>query len=395
MLLWGSPGRLDAAGQPADDAPGNSDSDSDAPDSEPVDPLQIPTGDADQLMQFMQGLLRLPPQGETNEERMAYRERVFRTMIAAADRLRESNPSDRQLMTAIHYKLMTLQILARTDPAAGDALEKAIAEARADKRPAIARLGHRAHLDRMIQNWQSLGPQEKQTFAADLLGDLGRGEATASDVSMIRMAAARLEEVDPPFAEKLLDRAIAAMARQQKPELQEDLARLEGMLRRLRLPGSTLQLQGVLLDGTPLDWESYRGKVVLVDFWATWCGPCRAEVPNILQMYEAYHERGFDVLGISLDSTPQKAANYLAEMEIPWPTLYPAEGEPREWENPIARYYGISAIPTAILVDQRGKVVHMDARGSRLRQQLAELLGPPADRQERSEGDPSEADPSN
>jgi thiol-disulfide isomerase/thioredoxin len=151
------------------------------------------------------------------------------------------------------------------------------------------------------------------------------------------------------------------------------------MTRRLNLMGNPIEVTGTLLDGEQVDWESYRGKVVLVDFWATWCGPCRAEVPNILAMHKAYGSKGFDVLGVSLDQTPEDAQTYIEEQGIPWKSLFPEKEEDRGWANPLAKFYGINGIPTAILVDQEGKVVDMNARGERLQERLQELLGDPAE----------------
>jgi thiol-disulfide isomerase/thioredoxin len=90
-----------------------------------------------------------------------------------------------------------------------------------------------------------------------------------------------------------------------------------------------------MLDGSQLDWKSYRGKVVLVDFWATWCGPCRAEVPNVMKMYRDYHDKGFEVLGISLDDRREQAESYIKQEEIPWPTMFSDKSSERGWRHPM------------------------------------------------------------
>ena len=149
---------------------------------------------------------------------------------------------------------------------------------------------------------------------------------------------------------------------------------LEGAIRRLTLLGNPMELSGATVDGSPFDWESYRGKVVLVDFWATWCGPCRAEMPNVRRAYALYHNRGFDVIGVSLDRNRQTLEKYLQQEQLPWSTLHEPEAEGK---HPVAQYYGIMAIPTVFLVDRKGKVVSLRARGEELNRLLEELLGPP------------------
>jgi thiol-disulfide isomerase/thioredoxin len=156
-----------------------------------------------------------------------------------------------------------------------------------------------------------------------------------------------------------------------------DEANLAGMLRRMKLMGQPMEISGKTLDGKEIDWDSYRGKVVLVDFWASWCGPCRAELPNVLRLYKAYHDKGFDVLGISLDETQQAAVKGVKDANIPWPSIFPENEEERRWNHPLVRHYGIGGIPMAILVDQEGNVVHMQARGENLATELQRLLGDP------------------
>lgn len=144
----------------------------------------------------------------------------------------------------------------------------------------------------------------------------------------------------------------------------------EGAARRLKLPGNAMMIKGNKLDGKPFDWGAYKGKVVLVDFWATWCGPCVAEMPNIKKMYELYHDRGFEVVGISLDSDKDKPAKFMEKHNLPWTCVFNEKGA-----DSLADYYGIFFIPTVMLVDRDGKVVSMNARGPELGKQLEKLIG--------------------
>jgi len=149
---------------------------------------------------------------------------------------------------------------------------------------------------------------------------------------------------------------------------------MEGAGRRMSLLGKEISVKGTTLDGKEFDWSKYKGKVVLVDFWATWCGPCRAEIPNMKKMYKEYHGRGFEIVGISLDRTKDACTDYMDENKLPWVSLFdpePAKGAPR-----MTDYYGVFAIPQAILVDRDGKVVSLNARGAELDRQLEKLIGP-------------------
>lgn len=143
------------------------------------------------------------------------------------------------------------------------------------------------------------------------------------------------------------------------------------------LVGKTLELDGTTVDGLPFDWASYRGKIVLVDFWATWCGPCRAELPNVKEVYAKYRDQGFEIVGISLDTDRKKLQELIEQEEIAWANLF--DKDHAGWGNPLAKKYGIRAIPATLLVDREGKVVVTNARGKRLAEQVEKLLGEAAD----------------
>jgi thiol-disulfide isomerase/thioredoxin len=131
-----------------------------------------------------------------------------------------------------------------------------------------------------------------------------------------------------------------------------------------------MEISGTLLNGQPFNPKSLAGKVVLVDFWATWCGPCVAEIPNMLEQYEKYHAQGFEVIGISLDEEKDKVDAFIAEHKIPWPIIYVGKG----WQDPTAQFYGISGIPQLILIGRDGNVITLNARGKKLGDRLAELF---------------------
>ena len=143
--------------------------------------------------------------------------------------------------------------------------------------------------------------------------------------------------------------------------------------------GNPMELEGDVLGGGEFDWKSYRGKVVLVDFSATWCGPCVEEAPNVLNMYNTYKDKGFDVVAMSLDRTPEAAEEYVKANGIKWTTLFPKKEDDRYWNHPLVKHYGVTGIPTAILLDKDGKAVNMNARGPILQEELERLLGPAGD----------------
>lgn len=125
------------------------------------------------------------------------------------------------------------------------------------------------------------------------------------------------------------------------------------------------------LDGQPLSLERFKGKVVLVDFWATWCGPCKEELPNVIAAYQKFHGRGFEIVGISLDKSRDALTGFIKEKNMAWPQYFDGLG----WQNKLAQQYGINSIPATFLVGADGKIVAKNLRGAALDKKLAALLG--------------------
>lgn len=131
------------------------------------------------------------------------------------------------------------------------------------------------------------------------------------------------------------------------------------------------------IDGKPIDINAYKGKVLLIDFWATWCGPCRAELPGLLKVYEQYHPQGFEIVSISLDYKDRvdidKYKEWIGEKGMIWRHSYDGEG----WDTPMVKKYFVSSIPAPFMVGKDGNLIAFgeDCRGAKLEETVKNALG--------------------
>jgi peroxiredoxin len=137
------------------------------------------------------------------------------------------------------------------------------------------------------------------------------------------------------------------------------------------LVGKPFPFAGLTLDGTPLDLSRYQGKVVLVSFWATWCEPCKKEMPNQFDSYQKHYKDGFDVVAVSVDEDLEALANFVTKAKPPWAVVADVLAGK---QNSMAGKYGIQSLPASVLIDQQGKVAAVNCRGKELGEQLDKVL---------------------
>ncbi len=171
-----------------------------------------------------------------------------------------------------------------------------------------------------------------------------------------------LEEMKEGLA--MLDQALITSTYYQK--LSEKIAKLETVAVGKMAPDFTMNDT----EGNPVSLSSFKGKYLLVDFWASWCGPCRRENPHVVKLYAEFKDKGFDILGVSLDQKKDAWLKAIEEDKLTWNHVSDLKG----WGNEAAKLYAVSGIPHTVLLDKDGKIIAKNLRGDDLHNKVAELL---------------------
>ncbi len=329
---------------------------------EKPDPFVVPEGTPEELIEFIDKVRKTPLK---NPRQFA---RAREALIRAAEHVIAAQPEEKTALKAIQIKMQLLGGREKLDGFADELAE--------DGHEKYARMVRRAGLRLDMARCERREPRNRKKTIAAVLRFLEKHSPPEAADAPLAEKAGQLAELtgDNKFASETYRAAAESFAGVKDEKLAKFAQTLGGVSRRLALPGKEISIQGGLLDGGEFDWSKYDGKVVLVNFWATWSGSSVADLRKLEKYYRRYHDKGFDIVGISCDSRPADLKQFVAERKIPWAIVY-GEEEP----SPTVAHYGITDIPTNVLIGRHGKVIMLDARGLKLKNKLLEIFGPAED----------------
>lgn len=342
-----------------------------------ADPFAVPEGTPAELFAYIEGLSKAVPEKRDRDSVIEFITKLGKARNAACEKIFASaaaTAEDKQKAAVILLSTTAQMAVRFGDQQAFKTMGELPAKFQAMNLPQIA-----AEAETAVMQVNLLGAMQGVPGAPPLdeaikaMKPLVEKTPDMESFALVNMVVTALSQTGKTAeAAEMCQWAVKVFANSPEEKIKEQLPRFEGIARRMQLPGNTMTIKGTLMDGKPYDLATQKGKVVLVQFWATWCEPCIQEIFNVLKYYKLYHDLGFEVIGISIDEDKAQLDAFLKESKLPWPIMLDAKTP----ESNAARY-GAYSVPVLILVDQQGKVVSLNARGPQLGIELEKLLGPP------------------
>lgn len=335
-----------------------------------------------ELFDSVRTLERHLSRGETEDAREEDYRKSRRKILEIADELLSRDLEERLHYGAVLVQFDALSELINVDTPGALASMKATASGYlADDDADIVRVA-REHLLMLETLHLADGEQVDVERLLELLGNYlaaaqeDNRRLKQADLMLVRQVASGLENAGRYEAARqvyqLAGTAFNQAATEAVRQTAEEIS--ANGLKRIGLVGEPLELSGTLIDRGEFDWRRYEGKVVLVDFWASWCSPCVREFPALKQKYAKRREQGFEIVSICLDEQPAPAERAISLFQLPWPVLYSQDEDERGWQDPRAIQCGVNSLPAMFLLDRQGRVVSLSARGERLDALLDEML---------------------
>lgn len=330
-----------------------------------------------QLLKFSEDLFAAEPSFETRAELFAYYKQVSAAVIEATNLLFNTpDLQEKQIIQGLtlQFQALNFQVQLEVKGAAQQAYQLALKFSQHEI-AGVAEFATERLLITRAYIVKDLDAAAQQKLVDDILAKAKQLKSSKKALNLGSQFADLIEENGAiEIAAQINERIGKLLEKDPSETVVIGAKTMIGAARRLRLPGKPFDIDGNLLNGEAFDWSSYKGKVILVDYWATWCPTCVEELPNVARNYKKYHAQGFEVIGVSLDESKAELTSFLSENKLPWPILFHETDGFKAEPPPAAIKYGVTMLPCTILVGRDGNVVSMDLMGEKLDEELAKLF---------------------